>query len=64
MIIALSAIFLLSYAAIALEHPLHVNKSATALIGAGLLWTIYVLFSGGDIHTMVHDELGLSLIHI
>ena len=35
MIIALSAIFLLSYAAIALEHPLHVNKSATALIGAG-----------------------------
>ena len=64
MIIALSAIFLLSYAAIALEHPLHVNKSATALIGAGLLWTIYVLFSGGDIHTMVHDELGHTLIEV
>ena len=64
MIIALSAIFLLSYAAIALEHPLHVNKSATALIGAGLLWTVYVLFSGGDIHTMVHTELGHTLVEV
>ncbi len=64
MIVALSLIFLLSYTAIALEHPLHVNKTATALIGAGLLWTIYVLFSGGDIHTMVHDELGHTLIEV
>ena len=36
-------IFVLSYAAIALEHPLKINKSATALLGAGLLWTLFAL---------------------
>jgi Na+/H+ antiporter NhaD/arsenite permease-like protein len=38
---AIAAIFVLAYAAIALEHPLGINKSATALIGAGILWAIY-----------------------
>ena len=33
----LVAVFVLAYAAIALEHPLKINKSATALLGAGLL---------------------------
>lgn len=41
MLVWLSLIFSLAYVAIALEHPLKVNKSASALIGAGLLWTIY-----------------------
>lgn len=53
-------IFVLAYAAIALEHPLRVNKSATALIGAGLLWTVYAL-STGD-HHMVTEQLGESLM--
>jgi Na+/H+ antiporter NhaD/arsenite permease-like protein len=44
MLTVLILIFLLAYAAIALEHPLGVNKSASALIGAGLLWTLYALF--------------------
>ena len=39
----LITIFVLTYAAIAFEHPLKINKSATALIGAGLLWTLYAL---------------------
>jgi len=39
-------IFVLAYAAIAFEHPLKVNKSAPALIGAGLLWTVYALSAG------------------
>ena len=39
-------VFVIAYAAIALEHPLKVNKSAPALIGAGLLWTIYAVFTG------------------
>jgi len=39
----LIAVFVLTYAAIAFEHPLKINKSATALIGAGLLWTLYAL---------------------
>lgn len=41
--ILLITIFVLCYAAIAFEHPLNINKSAPALIGAGLLWTIYAL---------------------
>ena len=37
MLIAIATVFVLVYATIALEHPLHINKSATALVGAGLL---------------------------
>lgn len=36
-------VFVLTYAAIAFEHPLQINKSAAALIGAGLLWTAYAV---------------------
>ena len=36
-------VFVLVYAAITLEHQLQVNKSAPALIGAALLWTLYAL---------------------
>ncbi len=60
MLTALVIIFIFAYAAIALEHPLKVNKSATALIGAGLLWTIYAL-SIGD-HELVNRQLGESLM--
>lgn len=37
-------VFVLGYAAIALEHPLKVNKTASALITAVLLWSILALF--------------------
>ena len=46
MVAALVLIFVLVYAAIALEHPLTVSKSASALFGAGLLWTVYAISSG------------------
>ena len=59
MLTALVIIFVLVYAAIALEHPLKVNKSATALLGAGLLWTVYAL-SGTD-QQIVGMQLGDSL---
>ena len=36
-------VFVLAYAAIALEHPLRVNKTATALLAAGVLWTLYAV---------------------
>jgi NhaD family Na+/H+ antiporter len=39
-------IFVIAYAAIALEHPLGINKSASALLGAGLLWTVYAVSTG------------------
>ena len=46
MIGAIVAIFVIAYAAIALESPIKVNKSASALIGAGLLWTVYGMLRG------------------
>ncbi|HBG18809.1 MAG TPA: sodium:proton antiporter [Desulfobulbaceae bacterium] len=59
MLTALVVIFVLAYACIALEHPLKVNKSASALIGAGLLWTIYALSSGD--HHLVAENLTESV---
>lgn len=46
MLIAIAAIFVVAYAAIALEHPLGISKSAAALIGAVLLWTVYAVTIG------------------
>jgi Na+/H+ antiporter NhaD/arsenite permease-like protein len=62
MIIALVAIFVVTYAAIALEHPLKINKSASALIGAGLLWTVYAMM-GGD-HLLISTNLKESVAAI
>lgn len=39
-----SLIFILGFLAIALEHPLRVNKAASALLMAALCWTAYILF--------------------
>lgn len=55
MLIAVVLVFALAYAAIALEHPIGISKSATALLGAGLLWTIYALSSAD--HIRIGDEL-------
>ncbi len=55
----LALIFVLTYAAIALEHPLRVNKSASALLGAGLLWTTYAML--GTNTQAVSTQLGESL---
>ena len=35
-------VFILGYSAIAFEHPLRLNKAASALITGVLCWTIYV----------------------
>jgi len=60
MITTLLIIFVVVYAAIALEHPLGVNKSASALLGAGVLWTIYSVVTNDP--TRVSSELGESLM--
>lgn len=54
MFTALILIFVVAYAVIALEHPLKISKSATALFGAGLLWTVYAL-SIGDSGRLGHE---------
>src|SRR4051812_22804338 len=55
----IATIFVIAYAAIALEHPIKVNKSASALVGAGVLWTIYALFSGDP--ALVEQQLNESV---
>ncbi|MBB1075917.1 sodium:proton antiporter NhaD [Rhodoferax sp. 4810] len=60
MIAGLVIVFVLAYAAIALEHPLKINKSASALLAAGLLWTIYALSLGDP--QAVSEQLGESLM--
>jgi Na+/H+ antiporter NhaD/arsenite permease-like protein len=60
MLTILSIVFVLAYAGIALEHQIKINKSATALIGAGLLWTIYATM-GSDVQ-LLQDDLGASLM--
>ena len=59
MLTAIVLIFIIAYAAIALEHPIKINKSASALIGAGLLWTIYAVGTGD--HHLVGEQLSESL---
>ena len=60
MLTVIVLVFVLAYAAIALEHPLHINKSASALLGAGLLWTLYALATGDA--TKVSHDLNESLM--
>ena len=43
MITTLIVLFFIGYLAIALEHPLKVDKTATALMLGMLLWVIYAL---------------------
>jgi NhaD family Na+/H+ antiporter len=42
MLLAILLVFIIGYVAITLEHPIRVNKSATALITGVLCWTIYI----------------------
>jgi Na+/H+ antiporter NhaD/arsenite permease-like protein len=51
-----SLIFILGFLAIALEHPLRVNKAASALLMAALCWTVYIL-SGASSPEAVSEAL-------
>jgi Na+/H+ antiporter NhaD/arsenite permease-like protein len=48
MFVLMVVVFVLGYTAIALEHPLKIDKAASALLIGVLTWTIYV-FGGVDI---------------
>jgi len=53
-------VFILGYLAIAFEHPLKLNKAASALITGVLCWTIYMLQSESSdvVDTELLDHLG------
>lgn len=60
MTLALILVFIITYAAIALEEVIKINKSASALIGAGVLWCIYALSSHQA--EVIDNQLAHSLI--
>ena len=55
MFFLMTIIFLIGYAFIALEHKLSINKAATALMIAGLMWGIYAI-DGANILAMGHND--------
>ena len=55
-------IFILGYLAIALEHPIKIDKAASALIIGGLGWGLFA-FSGVDHHHM-NEHLSHHLVDI
>lgn len=43
--IVIIIVFIVGYLAIALEHPIKINKTASAILTGVLCWTLYALFS-------------------
>jgi Na+/H+ antiporter NhaD/arsenite permease-like protein len=54
-------VFILGYLAITLEHPLKINKTATALVTGVLVWTLYAI-SKGDATELGHHLASTSEI--
>ena len=48
MIVTLVTVFIIGYACIALEHPLKINKTATALLLGCLTWALFNMFSAAN----------------
>ncbi len=38
-------IFVIGYLAIAFEHPIKINKTASAMLTGVLCWTVYILWT-------------------
>ena len=51
-------IFIIGYAFIALEHPIKINKSATALLLAAIMWAVFALMGPGFEHEALVLHLG------
>ena len=48
-------IFVIGYLLIAFEHPIKINKSATAIVAGVLCWSVYALFSDESIEHITHQ---------
>lgn len=57
--ILIISIFIIGYIAIAFEHSIKINKSASALLTGVLCWTVYIL-AGNEQH-LVSEELSAHL---
>src|SRR5688572_13632140 len=58
MIVAVIVIFVVGYLLIALEHPIKVNKSATAIVTGVLCWTVYAVMDASSV-----EHIGEQLAH-
>ncbi len=59
MITIMTAIFVLGYACIALEHKIKIDKAATSLVMFGLIWSAYAMPSGNaDTGSQLMEHLG------
>jgi Na+/H+ antiporter NhaD/arsenite permease-like protein len=54
-------IFVVGYLAIALEHPIKINKTASALVTAVVCWTIFTV--SGSPETLLSSERYLHFVH-
>ena len=63
MIAIIVSIFILGYVCIILEHPIKIDKAATAIVTGILCWTIFVLLSSSG-YQFVEKELAHHLVHI
>ncbi len=48
-------IFVIGYLAIAFEHPIKINKTASALITGVLCWTVYVVYASHESDAIVGE---------
>ncbi|HZI25194.1 MAG TPA: sodium:proton antiporter NhaD [Chryseolinea sp.] len=48
-------IFVIGYLLIAFEHPIKINKSATAIVTGVICWTIYIVFSEQSTEHVSHQ---------
>jgi Na+/H+ antiporter NhaD/arsenite permease-like protein len=56
----IALLFIAGYAAIAFEHPLRINKTASALLTGILCWVVYIMGSGEPDHVtgQFYEHLG------
>lgn len=54
---AMILIFVLGYLAIALEHPLHINKAASAILTGVLCWTALVFGQENILGALGHEVI-------
>lgn len=62
--IAILVVFILGYVAIVAEHPLKLDKAATALITGVLCWTLYFLGSQGVQPSLLDEYAAFQNYHL
>lgn len=61
--IVIIILFVVGYIAIALEHPIKINKTASALLTGVICWTLYAVSAPEEIHH-IGEQLGEHLSEI